>query len=211
MSEVNKVLGVSHNVAYSLVRKGVLPSHNKPTKSSSETIVTKRDIDHFNSKYILPVKIAQELNTESGFLTELLVGTGIRPLQCPRPDGKTQCVFRKRDLQHINLPRLVSAAQANSVMKRKQPPVYSFQKAAELLGLDKGLMRELVENGIIKPHKNFLFKNVPYDELRFSGITISKYRKRRITRYIGLVSAQVAAHMLGMSESNLFGTYVHKG
>ncbi len=211
MSEVNKVLGVSHNVAYSLVRKGVLASHNKPAKPSPETIITKRDIDQFNSKYLLPVRIARELNTESGFLIRLLTGIGIQPIQCPRPDGKIQCVFRKRDLQHVNLPELVSAAQTNSRMKQKQPPVYSFKKAAELLEIDEGQMRELVENGIIKPHKNFLYKNAPYNELQFSGITISKYRRRRITQYIGLVSAQVAADMLGMSESNLFGTYVNKG
>jgi hypothetical protein len=211
MSEVNKVLGVSYNVAYSLVRKGLLPSHNKPTKSSAETIVTKSDIEHFNSKYILPARMARELNTESGFLTQLLVGIGIQPIQCPRPDGKIQCVFKKRDLQAINLPELVSAAQAKSLMKQKQPPAYSFQKAAELLGIDEELMQELVENGIIKPHKNFLFKKAPYNELQFSGITISKYRRRRIARYMGLVSAQVAADMLGMSESNLFGTYVYKG
>lgn len=211
MSEVNKVLGVSLNVAYSLIRKGILPSHNKPTKSSSETIVTKSDIDQFNSKYILPARIARELNTESGFLTQLLVGIGIQPIQCLRLDGKIQCVFKKRDLQPINLPELVSAAQANSLMKRKQPPVYSFHKAAELLGIDEELMKELVENGIVKPHKNFLFKKAPYNELRFSGITISKYRRRRIARYIGLVSAQATADMLGMSESNLFGTYVYKG
>lgn len=211
MSEVNKVLGVSHNVAYSLVRKGILPSHYKPTKSSSERIVTTHDINHFNSKYILPVRIARELNTESGFLTDLLVGIGIRPLLCPRPDGKVQCVFRRMDLERINLPELVCAAQVNSMMKQKQPPVYSFQKAAELLEIDERLMQELVENGIIRPHKNYLYKNAPYKELRFSGITISKYRKRRIAQYIGLVSTQVAADMLGMSESNLFGTYAHKG
>ena len=202
---------MSHNVAYSLVRNGLLPSHNKPTKSSSETIVTKSDIDHFNSKYILPLRIARELNTGSGFLTRLLVGIGIQPIQCLRPDGKIQCVFKKGDLQPINLPALVSTAQANSMMKQKQPPVYSFQKAAELLSIDEELMRELVENGIVKPHKNFLFKKVPYNELRFSRITISKYRRRQIARYIGLVSAQVAADMLGKSESNLFGTYVNKG
>lgn len=106
--EAAKVLGVGKDVVYFLTRKGILGSRNSMGERYSDLLISQGGIDDFNSTYVLPAKIAAQLGTVSGHLTNLLTTRGIRPVSGPQVDGGRQNVFRKSDLDGVNIDELVA-------------------------------------------------------------------------------------------------------
>lgn len=107
--EAAKLLRVTPDVVYFLVRKGILSSRSRVGERYPDLLIGKDDLKLFNSIYVLPAKVAARLGTISGHLTRLLTTRGIQPISGPKVDGGRQYVFRRSDLDAVNVDELVSA------------------------------------------------------------------------------------------------------
>jgi DNA-binding CsgD family transcriptional regulator len=210
VSELPDILGLTRNAAYSLVRKGILPAWQKTEDPSPKLFVTKEDFNSFVTSHVVLSKIASKLKTDAGFLARLLMKKGLKPVSGQMMDGGQRYVFKKSDLESVDLARLVAAARKQSALRRKEPQTIGLDDAAKILDIDIETLRQLVENGVLTTYKNGSRNKGLNDEMNFSAFTIKKYRSR-IKDYIGLVTYKVAAKMTGLSVNGLWTTYVQKG
>jgi hypothetical protein len=112
--EAAKYLGVTRDVIYFLARCGILTSQGRTWESYPDLLISKGDLDYFNSAYFLPAKAAAQLGTVSVHLNKLLTARGIQPISGPKVDGGRQYVYRKADLGRIDVADLVSTARRQS-------------------------------------------------------------------------------------------------
>jgi hypothetical protein len=106
--EAAKLLGITRDVIYFLVRKGILTSRNRDGDRYTDLLIGKDALEEFKLNYIFPATIAKQLGTISGHLTRLLATQGIHPVSGPEVDGGRQYVFKKLDLDMMNIQGIVS-------------------------------------------------------------------------------------------------------
>jgi hypothetical protein len=106
--EAAKLLGITRDVVYFLAKKGILSSLSKAGQHYPELLIGKDSLEEFNSACALPAKVAKQFGTVSGHLTRLLTTQGIHPISGPKVDGGRQYVFRKSDIDMIDINTLVS-------------------------------------------------------------------------------------------------------
>lgn len=109
--EAAKLLGVTQDVVYFLARKGMLSSRSGVNERYSDLLIGKDDLEEFSSAYIFPAKLAKQLSTRSSHLTQLWATQGIHPVSGPGVDGGRQHVFKKSDLEIINIEGTVSTTR----------------------------------------------------------------------------------------------------
>jgi hypothetical protein len=107
--EAAKLLGVTQDVVYFLARKEILSSRSRTGERYPDLLIGRDDLEEFNLTYILPAKVAKQLGTVSGHLTGLLIAQGIQPISGSKVDGGRQYVFRRSDLDSVNINELVTA------------------------------------------------------------------------------------------------------
>lgn len=106
-AEAAKLLRVTQDVVYFLVRKGFLSSRRRVSERYPDLLLDRDGLEKFNSAYILPAKVAKKLGTVSGNLIRLLATQGIQPVSGPTVDGGRQYIFRKSDFDAIDISGLV--------------------------------------------------------------------------------------------------------
>jgi len=209
VGEAARLLGLQKTPVYLLINKDLLTARKIAAGRRPVLFVTKESIDNFLSIYVLPAKIAQRLHTVSGYLTELLIRKGIRPISGRKIDGGKCYVFRKSDLENVNLESLISTERQHQ-RSRYISPLVDLNQASELLEINKDVMQEYLENGVLKPHKHQAPYKCTKSEVHFSRHTIESF-KVRTTNYRGLVFSGVAAKMLKKCRRDFYARYVHTG
>jgi hypothetical protein len=209
VGELCDILDLNPNAVASLIKKGLLISRQKTDGPYPKQLVAREDLDFFLTNYVLLSKVTPELKTSPSHLARWLMKKGIQPVLRGGSRGQ-QYVFKKKDLESVNLPRLVADARKQAVLKRKEPEIVSLDVAAEMLGIDPDALRQLVHDGVLSAYGNRYRKKWPHPEMRFLSRTIKLYQGR-IEDYIGLVAADVAAKRIGLSVTGLLVTYVKKG
>jgi hypothetical protein len=62
------------------------------------------------------------LGTVSGYLTSLLIAQGIQPVSGPKTDGGRQYIFRRADLDGVDIAGIISNAKTqNSISYGLEP------------------------------------------------------------------------------------------
>lgn len=207
--EVAKCLGIAVSRTYYLIRKGFLQVHRQEIKGHRGLRINKSTVDLFNSTYVLPAKVAQQLGTSSTRLTNLLIMHGINPVSGPKVDGGAQYVFRKADIEQIDLRLIWQASKHEHIGRLNERNLIGLQQAASLLGTDQNDVLDLIERGILKLHRHLPRSWHKDGNVFLSIFTIEQYKSRTVD-YSGLVSASVAAEMLGITVDTLRNTYIPK-
>jgi predicted XRE-type DNA-binding protein len=114
VSEAAELLEIAQNAVYFFVRKGILSCRKWVGERYSDILISKDDLNSFNSTYVLPAKVAAELGTVSTYLTNLIIANGIHPISGPKIDGGYLYIFRKADLNKINIVELISLTRVDS-------------------------------------------------------------------------------------------------
>jgi TniQ len=209
VGEAARLLGLQKTPVYLLINKGLLTARKIAIGRRPALFVTKGSIDNFLSIYVLPAKIAPRLRTVSGYLTELLITKGIQPISGPKIDGGKCYVFRKSDLEKINLENLISIERQHQ-RSRYISPLVDLDQASKLLEINRETMQEYLENGVLKPHEHQAHHKCMMNKIHFSRRAIESF-KARTANYRGLVSSDVAAKMLNKCRRNLYARYLHTG
>jgi len=201
--EVAKCLGIGLTNTRFLITKGIIQIRRQAVKGHYDLRISKSAVDSFNSTYILPAKLAQQFNTTSARLTNLLITHGISPLCGPKVDGGKQYVFRRIDVERIDLEAIWRDSESGHISRLNERKLIDARHAAQILDVDQSSVLDLAERGILMRHRQVPTSRHKADGPFFSMFTLEKYKERKID-YSGLVSSTVAAEMLGVSVAILY-------
>jgi len=201
--EVARRLGIGLNNIRFLINKGIIPIRRQAIKGHHDLRIAKNSIDLFNSTYILPAKLTHRFNTTSSRLTNVLIMRGVTPVSGPKIDGGKQYVFNRAEIEKIDLEAMWRASEGEHINRLNERKLFDAQHAAEILNIDPCEVLDLAERGILLPHRHIPSTRHKTNGPFFSLFTLEQYSARTID-FSGLVSATVAARMLGVSVSNLY-------
>jgi TniQ len=206
-SEIASQLRVTLEAVYSLLNQNILPSIRT---SDSISLIPKGDLDNFNAKYIFTSKVARSLGTESTHLSNLLIEEGLQPISLQRANGSYRYLFKKSDLDLLDLDKLLVIGKERKLLKQKEMLILSLAQVANTLKIKVENVIDLVERGILRPYTRGSRKEMDHYNYRFSYEVIDKYQSCKIN-FDGLVSAGVAAKMLREDLSSFYRKYYHSG
>lgn len=209
IKEAAKILGVGEDCTYSLVRNGFLEPQGT-NKEWSTLMITKEELELFSNTYV-PLKIvARELGTTSGRLVDLLLRAGITPVSGPRIDDSHVHLFKRADLEAVNLVALVTQAKEMSTAKRKNYGVFSLDQASKILGIDKRTVKMLADSGRLRPYSPLSRNSMPDSNYYFSYHVVKNYEKS-ISDFQDLVTSTVAAEMLCERRQIFYDRWIRPG
>jgi hypothetical protein len=160
-------------------------------------------ISDFCSKYILTKTLAKQLGTSARYLTNILEMEGI----APTPESVSHLkpshyVFNRSDVDRINLRKLIKTKR-KGISSNSQ--LLDTNAAAQFVHTQPSILSDLAANGVITTWssrtRQLLDKNC-FRETQLSRLI------GKVDKYVGLVSANIAAQMCGRSVSNFNGRLV---
>lgn len=206
--EVARRLGIGVTNTHFLVRKGIIQIRRQGATGRCDSRISETALNQFNSTYVLPAKLAPRFNTTSARLTNLIIASGIMPISGPKVDGGKQYVFLKTDLEQVDLKAMWRTSENEHIDRLNERKLIDVQRAAEILNAEPSDVLDLAGRGILTLHRHVSPSRHKSDGPFFSMFTLEKYKSRTVD-YSGLVSATVAAEMLGVSVVTLYG-YITK-
>jgi hypothetical protein len=206
VDEAAKSLGVQKQFVYLLIKSGLLITRKLLVNGRMNQFITTRSINIFSSTYVLPCMLAQGVHINANKIAKMLAGQGIYPIAAPLGGDHRYTIFRKSDLDGVDI---------KSLIKNKKPQQYyrmgdrlvDLDQASILLGISKEAIQEYVRNGVLSPCNQLSHSHFMKGSLCFSKYTIDAF-KTQAPNYVGLVSANVAAAMLGKHIRNFNIKYV---
>jgi len=94
-------LHVKQEVAYHLVRSGLLKGRAAVRGRRVITLITTDALSNFEQRYVSSVEIAAAMSRSVGEVVAVLSGFGISPICGPQTDGSRQNMFRRRDVELV--------------------------------------------------------------------------------------------------------------
>lgn len=209
--EVIQLLAVHHATATYLVRNGFLTSEKVKIGNATIIVVSAKAIEIFNSTYVLATKVAYSVGTSPKFLIKCLERHSVRPI-CGRGVGqKIHYVYKRVDLEKINIDTMISEAKAGKIVRDNlgDDRIISSEEVSDLLGVDIVSLIKLVKRKIIKPYSQVPNPNTakPYYLFRFSVIEEIRSAVSDCTQ---LITTSEAAKMLDESDSWFLMKWVYK-
>jgi hypothetical protein len=92
-------LHVKQEVAYHLVKSGLLRGRVAVRGRRSATLITSDAISDFEQRYISSAELAAAMSLSVGRVVAVLSDHGVLPICGPQTDGSRQNIFRRRDVE----------------------------------------------------------------------------------------------------------------
>ena len=106
--EISYMLAVKQEVAYFLVRNGLLQSTSQVVGRRDVCIVDREALTRFRAHYIFARDLAKLINTSSRSLQAKLAALDVRPVESPRLEICRQLIFEKTPLLMALFPTLAN-------------------------------------------------------------------------------------------------------
>lgn len=205
VKEAARILKTTVDTLHALNRNHILPAR-KSIMPTIGTLFSKKDIDRFRAKYVFAHQIASELGTTPHFLTKILGSKGIHPISGKDVDCGRVTIFRRSQVERVDLSQALNAAAIRRSQERRKP--LDVKEAACRLEVSEVAVHDLFIRGILMSDPR-LRKRMD-SELAFSSEAVDKL-KAQLTKFDGLVSTSSAARMLGTSVSSFREYYLQTG
>jgi hypothetical protein len=102
--EVARVLAIKQEVAYFLIRRGLLGADRVRGARRPEWRVSREQLADFQRDYVFAREIAARRGASPRSTMVWLAAVGRRPCSGPGVDGGRQALYRRSDLAEIELP-----------------------------------------------------------------------------------------------------------
>lgn len=204
VGQAAKLLGVNPTATYHIVRRGLLHVVQWSTGKGRAFMTTPEAVDEFNSTYVLLSKPASEMGTTIKTLAGYLAKAGVMPVISPADGKEVPFVFKKADLERVNVGELVLAGKAGSDRLGRGLDLITDAQVAARLGVDLAAVVRLVRSRALKPRRIVPSGGNTLSYL-FSRREVARYCGKSIRRE-GMVTANEAAKMLGLKRSTFMDT-----
>jgi len=199
-----KELGLKSDVVYFLARKGLIKTVVRDNGNARYRIITCNAVSKFKSKFIFAKDAAKEIGTSTKFLVSGLQKLDITPVSGRAIDLGPAYIFKRADLEHIDLKRVIESLPKKLLLKN--PRIITSAEAAKILSVPEGTISELVRNGVVKPHQSASNSKSHV----FYRVTIERC-KHQFTNLNELISTKAAASVLGVTRNTLFHIWIGRG
>ena len=168
-------------------------------------VITREAIVSFKSEYRLGIEMAHEIGTSMNSLLLALQKLDVHPVSGKSVDGGPRYIFRRRDLDHINLKKIISLIPTKATCKQSRS--INSSEAAKMLNMPKSAILQLVENDVLRPYPESLDSARGYS---FHRNYIEGF-KGQFRNLLELISLKAAAKLLHLSVGNLHVRWVKTG
>ncbi len=213
-SQVAEVLGTYPEAVRFLRIKGWIAFRDRDLEGKKRFIANRHDVEQFHKAYVLGGTIASQLGMNPTNLSEKLMALGVQPVAGPKLDGLLVYLFRRVDIEGIDIESLRTMEQypTNAGRKRKngeaadgQSPNGEMNAGAAAVALGVGLsdIHSLIQKGFIErvPKLN-------------REIIVSAKSVRRLERQLqreDLLPIDEAANRLGLTKEMLESRWIKSG
>lgn len=193
LKEAATELGIVEDTAYFLRDKGILKVEINRPGLHRGSLITRTAIEEFKSNYASAGELARTLNTSPNRILELLASKKVYPITGPSLDGCYQYLFRRSDVQSIDVDLKELSIEERMTSIRRDPRIkLTVNQIADILQINVQKVNHLIESGLLSPLKPRLR---PCDRNVFNGYTVLRYMRLMDGRD-DIVSGPVAAKML---------------
>jgi hypothetical protein len=199
-----KELGLKSELVYFLVKKGLIKTTAGKNGNQRCRIITHKAISKFKSEFIFAKDAADEIGTSTKFLVNGLHNLGITPVSGRAIDLGPAYIFRRADLEPINLKKVIGSLPKKLLLEK--PRIINSAEAAKILSVSERAIPELIRNGVVKPYK----RSSDSKDYFFYRRTIERC-KRQFVNLDELISTNAAARLLQMKRGRLFYVWIGRG
>jgi hypothetical protein len=211
--QVAEKLGTYSEAVRFLRIKGWIEFRDRDLQRKKRYIARRQVVDQFHQSYVLGGTIATQLGMNPTNLSEKLMALGVQPVAGPKLDGLLVYLFRRADIENVDLEslRFMEKYPTNAGRKRKEmecaddkcPKVEMSADAAAVLGVSPTDIHSLIRKGLIErvPKLN-------------REIIVSVKSVRRLGRQLSredLIPIEGVAKRLGLSPRMLESRWVKNG
>lgn len=194
--------------------KGWIEFRNRDLQGKKRYIARRQVVDQFHQSYVLGGTIATQLGMNPTNLSEKLMALGVQPVAGPKLDGMLVYLFRRADIENVDLEslRTMEKYHTNTGRKRKEdegadeksPKVeMSAEAAAAALGVRPADIHLLIR----KEH----IERLPKLNREIIVSVKSVHRLKRQLHREDLIPVEVAAKRLSLSLGMLESRWVKSG
>lgn len=201
-------LGTNTESVRSVMRSGLLLATQGDENSGVRWNIDARALDTFHERYVFASAIATQLGASRTTLSSRLRSAGFAPISGPGIDGGATFLFRRGDLDGVDLGAIVStpyrspAGRKAGETKRKFEREMNMRDTAAVLGISARQLGPVVSEGWIKPRE---FHARPW---RFDRSAVRRLARNVRDRYC---SIDLAAEKTGQSVRAFRRTWIETG
>lgn len=124
-------LGVKQEVAYALIRAGLLSAEQRCHGRRSAAVVSEASIDMFNATYVFAAALARSLGRSPKAVVQALAEEQVEPIAGPSLSNCRQVVYARRDLVAVSWLELSSTTGAtNRHVKATIEPLIAISRTS---------------------------------------------------------------------------------
>jgi hypothetical protein len=206
LKEAAPALNITIDTAYYLRDVNIIKVNKSKKSMWHGSLITHEEIKKFGSVYVSASELARRHGTNTSMMMNLLAGQKVLPAFGPEINKCPQYIYRRSDIKKIDPAELLMQARTsitncNPVIKLKP------KEAADLLGINVNKVNRLIKNGLLSP---FVPRSHVSSQVLLKTASIKRYL-RLFNGQADLVSAPVAARMLGETRYNMYYRLVDPG
>jgi excisionase family DNA binding protein len=209
--EAARLLGVTLDATYLLVKKGFLRAEKSVNTRSLGLVVRRSELDSFTETYLLAKEVAREHDTSQKRIVELFRRGGVSPISGPEAARRHIYLFNRVDLASLDWEHLVEIERkSRAAAKQLSSYIYDEQRVAEMLNTDVVTVRLMAKRGVLKPYKHLLPDGRNGGTYCFSRAVLQRYKKQA-GDLTGLVAYQAAVRLFGVKLDTFRNKFVKTG
>lgn len=193
-----------------LIEQKFIPVIRNQSKRKPAILITKGAVQYCINTYVMASDLASRLATSPDHVIRLLEAKGITPVRRRRDNKLYRAVFKKRDLQNIDLGTEVLNAKGRYSQTNHKTKVLHIEQVATLLGTDMKTVSRLTEGGFLKSYSGFSSEEYGAATCHFTSRTLEGC-KNRIVSYMCLLSEPRVKQIIRQTPTAFYVVRVKEG
>lgn len=215
LPQIAALLETYSEAARHLLKRGLIQYHQRDLAGAKRMIARRDDVEFFAKKFMLIGTFAKQINENPTNLAERVMALGVKAVYGPSIDGMLVYIFRREELENIDIRLLHSMKGYPTHAGRKSisavaqalpnPEIndINVETAAELLNISHGNVLRLINAG------QLALASVPHRSIHITRDSLQNlFAKLQCTDFI---SVEAATEKLGISESALVSIWSAAG
>lgn len=149
----SKEFRLSKKLIYFLAGKGLIESNDAMEGDRTFRAISPKEVESFQAQYVLAYEVARTLEMPTQVLLQELQRLEIEPVSGGSVDLGEHYVFKRTDIERLNLKNVTHPAR-RKVEERRDRYSVDVIEAANILSVHEKIIYELVSRDVLRPYPN---------------------------------------------------------
>lgn len=199
--------GLNRKVILFLYRKRLIKTSTRRDETGAYAAITTDDLRLFNSRFMFATEVARKLGTRTERVCQALRSAGILPISGPAIDDGPQYVFRRAEVDVVDLHKLMTPFLLRRKRERKRTLDVTVAGVAEILSVSRKTVFDLVKNEVLRPYPRYC-RLAP--NLMFNRAYVLRLNQQ-FPNLSELMSTSAAARRLDTEVGNFHVRWLRRG